>query len=721
MRRCPAFICAVLLALAASAGPAAAEGPSHPLLDTIKVGPPTAEHLKDPCGVAVDAKGDVYVSNYYQHAIYVFDKGSGGKYKYLTQFADVDPLDPFGKEPLDGPCDLAFDAAGNLYVNNWHRDVVKLSPSPPGSTNYTVDAVLDENHSTSVAVDPSTNRIYVDDRAPGGDGSYVAVYEASGAAVISGGAPLQIGLGSLGDGYGVAISHFGLAPLEVRVDVADAADETVKVYDPSNPLVPVGVITGAATPQGAFHLADADLAVDPSNGHLYVTDDLQPGFDQSELAVDEFSALGHYRGRLPYASTEDSPTGVVHGRMSAITVANEEIFVTSGDEFVIGGQYAEGEVLVFGPAPPALTQVLTVEKAGAGSGTVARVPSGWLQCGAACEGEFDKGASVELAATPAPHSRFAGWTGCKPGSKQSTCSLRMDADAVVGAEFEPIPQQRLAVAKTGSGSGTVISSPPGVECGSTCEGEFDEAAPITLTANAAPGTQVAAWTGCDSEPTPSTCTVTLGATRSVSVELESIPSPPSPSPSRAARHTLSVISTGTGAATGAVNSEPAGIDCGGVCAHVYDDGTAVTLVAHPAPHSSFLGWGGCDGASGARCTVTLGADKTVVAAFAPGYPGRLRLRGLNVRGAAATLEVGVPAAGSLAAVGRGLRPAATLPLAAGPTALRLHLNNSAMRALGKVKSGRFPIKVALSFVPFDGGETVRATKTVVFGQPGGRG
>jgi DNA-binding beta-propeller fold protein YncE len=688
-------VCLVLLALALAASPAIAEGPDHPWIDTITVGPPDTETFKDACGVAVDAEGYVYVANYYRRAIDIFDDF----HNLVAQIANDDPLGGLAEEPLDGPCDLAVDAAGSLYVNNWHRDVVKLSPShfpPDGSVTYSVGAVIDSDHPTSVAIDPATGNVYVDDR------TYVAEYEPSGAPVLSAGEPVRIGLGSLGDGYGVAASAG-------QVYVADAADNTVKVYRPADdPLVPAGVINGAGTPQGSFYLSDSDLAVGP-DGHLYVTDNLQPGFEHPELAVDEFSAFGHYRGRLPHPAAEGESTNMVHGVPSGIAVAaNGNVYVTSGND-------VNAEVRVFGPAAPIATQILTVEKSGAGSGTVARVPPGWLRCGGACEGEFDQESNVELIATPVPHSRFVGWNDCPSASGPSSCTVSMDADHTVGAEFEPIPQQALGVTRSGSGGGVVVSSPAGIDCGLLCSGEFDEASQVTLTAAAAEGSRFSGWSGCDTEPGAGKCRLTISASRSVVAEFEAIPPPSPPSPPAPSRRTLAVASTAVGAAAGVVTSEPAGIDCGGVCAHVYDEGVAVTLVAHPAPGSSFLGWGGCDSADGDRCRVALGTDKSVVAAFGPGFPGRLRLRGLLVRGPIATLRVAVPGPGVLSASGRGLRSSSALALAATEVPLRLRLTAAALRAFRGASRRPLEIKVSLTFVPFDGGSTVGITRTVVFG------
>jgi hypothetical protein len=77
--------------------------------------------------------------------------------------------------------------------------------------------------------------------------------------------------------------------------------------------------------------------------------------------------------------------------------------------------------------------------------------------------------------------------------------------------------------------------------------------------------------------------------------------------------TLTVTTSGLG--RGTVTSNPPGIDCGADCSESYVEGTAVTLTATPALGSIFMGWNGCDAVSGARCTVTVNADRSVSAHF----------------------------------------------------------------------------------------------------------
>ena len=71
----------------------------------------------------------------------------------------------------------------------------------------------------------------------------------------------------------------------------------------------------------------------------------------------------------------------------------------------------------------------------------------------------------------------------------------------------------------------------------------------------------------------------------------------------------------TGAGTGTVTSNPAGINCGTDCSQVYTNGTVVTLTATAASNSTFAGWSGCDTVSGATCTVTVNSGRTATATF----------------------------------------------------------------------------------------------------------
>jgi subtilisin family serine protease len=167
------------------------------------------------------------------------------------------------------------------------------------------------------------------------------------------------------------------------------------------------------------------------------------------------------------------------------------------------------------------------------------------------------------------------------------------------AQIVDLDHHTLTVTKGGAGTGTVTSSPAGIDCGSTCSHSFDAGTSVTLTATATAGSSFAGWSGGGCSGT-GTCQVTMNAATSVTATFT-------------LQHTLSVTKGGTG--TGSVTSSPAGINCGSSCAAAFDTGASVTLTATAGSGSAFTGWsgGGCSGTG--TCQVTLNADTTVTATF----------------------------------------------------------------------------------------------------------
>jgi len=184
----------------------------------------------------------------------------------------------------------------------------------------------------------------------------------------------------------------------------------------------------------------------------------------------------------------------------------------------------------------------------------------------------------------------------------------LELTLVLGS-LAPAEQQHAALAKTrltvtraGSGSGVVVSSPAGINCGSTCRATYGWGSLVTLTASPLTGSSFAGWSGACAGSSP-TCTVWMSASRTVTATFA------------VAVHNLTV--TRAGAGTGNVTSSPAGINCGVDCSEGYLYGTTVTLTASPQVGSQFAGWSGACAGSAPTCTVTMTAARTVSATFAP--------------------------------------------------------------------------------------------------------
>jgi phospholipase C len=160
------------------------------------------------------------------------------------------------------------------------------------------------------------------------------------------------------------------------------------------------------------------------------------------------------------------------------------------------------------------SEELTIHKAGTGAGTIMSSPAG-IKCGSTCSAKFNEGTSVKLTEAPTTGSKFTDWTGACKGSA-ATCTVSMKAAESVSATFAANPAPTtiaLTVDSTGSGSGTVTSSPAGIDCPGTCTADFTKGAKVVLTAVPSTGTTFSGWSGtCTGK---GTCTVTLEASTTV--------------------------------------------------------------------------------------------------------------------------------------------------------------------------------------------------------------
>jgi Divergent InlB B-repeat domain len=72
----------------------------------------------------------------------------------------------------------------------------------------------------------------------------------------------------------------------------------------------------------------------------------------------------------------------------------------------------------------------------------------------------------------------------------------------------------LSVVKSGTGSGTVTSSPAGIYCGTSCSATFSGGTMVSLTATPAAGSIFAGWSGVGCSGS-GTCTVAIASTDTV--------------------------------------------------------------------------------------------------------------------------------------------------------------------------------------------------------------
>jgi len=186
------------------------------------------------------------------------------------------------------------------------------------------------------------------------------------------------------------------------------------------------------------------------------------------------------------------------------------------------------------------------------------------------------------------------------GAGTTTITATDFSGASASTTLTVVGEVNLSVLRTGAGTGTVSSSPPGIDCGTDCSEAYASGTVVTLTASAASGSTLAGWSGCDTV-SGATCTVTVDSARTATAAFD------------LQRFTLTVNKTGLLGGQGTVSSNPPGIDCGTDCAEPYTYGTVVILTA--SPNMLFSGWSGCDSVSGTTCTVTVNSARSVTARF----------------------------------------------------------------------------------------------------------
>ncbi len=246
-----------------------------------------------------------------------------------------------------------------------------------------------------------------------------------------------------------------------------------------------------------------------------------------------------------------------------------------------------------------------------------------------CENEMEEveeGAFGEiLRAFPGPKSELVEWEfvsgftfgeNCEAGKLNCTAFTEGE-DAELNVYFAcepgeecvgeepPVEGPELTVTKEGTGSGTVVSSPAGIECGATCSSTaFEEGSKVTLTASPSAGSLFSSWKGCEKGGVNGRqCTVTMDKAKTVNAKFITA-------------YDVTVNRVGFG--LGKVSSSPGGVLCLSNCSSTtaaFKEGISVTLNAAPSKNFVFTEWTGDCSGSGPCALGALGEDKEVGAKF----------------------------------------------------------------------------------------------------------
>jgi hypothetical protein len=332
-------------------------------------GPPTHFHKESgditgfnhACGVAVDSKGDVYVSSAGESKVKVFDPA----HAELSSISNANE-----------PCGLSVNGKGELFVSERATGkVVRYKPNfyPfSGAPTYGPAEPIDASgNAVGISIDPHDDRLYV------AEGDHIAVYKSDGSFEAN------IGEGKLTNATGVAsytyvfsvTRTFSGTILDERATrylfAADTATNRVTIFSGevtnptkaavSDPKFRKEISGPKAGEDFGFGTAGAFLAVDPGNpledidpaptadnmactkpvddqactaGHLLV-------YDPSHNVVDEFEASGQFLDQFTAEALADAkPTAVAVDRSGGPN--DGTIYVSTGSE-------AGAKVLAFDP------------------------------------------------------------------------------------------------------------------------------------------------------------------------------------------------------------------------------------------------------------------------------------------------------------------------------------------------------------------------------------
>ena len=280
------------------------------------------------------------------------------------------------------------------------------------------------------------------------------------------------------------------------------------------------------------------------------------------------------------------------------------------------------------PVPPAGGNTLTVAPslASRGAGTVTSTPAGII-CSitdgattGACSAPFALNTLVSLTQRPNGNAVFQGWSGDCTGNP---CQLTMSQPRTAEVTYRVPPAGIVTISGTGTGIGSVTSSPSGLSCTVTagvtngiCSASFEAGSNVTLIAG---GSNNGSFDGFTGACTGSTCVLAITTTVTSAVRVGFTAAP----------QRLTVTPGAGSSGGGVITSMPVGINCvvsasssSGACTAWFAANTVVTLQQVSSGNAVFDGWAG--DCTAEPCQVAMSQGRTVQPVF--------RTQGITITG-----------------------------------------------------------------------------------------
>ena len=520
-------------------------------------GPAISAELNQPFGIAVDSAGNLYIADSQNNVIRKVSDGT------ITTVAGNGTAGfsgdggPARSASLYSPYAVAIDSAGNLFIadaGNWRIREVSggAIATVAGGGNHLGDGGPATGASFSspwgVAVDSAGNNLYIADffnRIRKVSGGTISTVAGNGNPGFSGdGGPATSAL--LAGPWGVALDSAG------NLFIADSGNERIREVlaqsAPAPSVTSAGVVNAASFQSGA--VAPGEIisifgsGIGPATGALW---QIVNGMAPTTLAQTRvlfggtpapliYVSAKQINAVVPYVvagqstvSMQVSYQGSLSNSVSLNVAATAPALFTVASSGSGGGAILNQDYSLNTAANPAAAgSVVQIFATGEGvttppntdgklnnqplgptfpmpaaqvSATIGGQPANVLFAGTAPGGvagflQVDAVVPSGLPAGPVPIL-------LKVGNASSP------AGVTVAVQGEHVQQFSLTVTEAGTGAGTVVSSPAGINCGAACTANFTAGTVVTLSASPSSESTFAGWSGACSGT--GSCTVTLSS------------------------------------------------------------------------------------------------------------------------------------------------------------------------------------------------------------------